>query len=356
MRAAGLAFETGEDLWQTGPERYEWVWQGYLARGYLTALCSLPKVGKSTLVAELLRALCHDQQTFCGTPIEPSPVVLVTEEARGHVRQRLTSWGDDARGRLLLAARDTAPGGRPPWDVVIADATSKAHAEGAGLLVLDTLRGLAGLEDGKENDSSFGRVLDPALEAAASGLAVLVLHHNRKSEGSHGMGASGNNAFLGALDALLDLTRDGPGTRRRLEVVGRFETPPLVLERREDGYHSLGTAADNKAAERAERMERIKTDLLAPLALAPTEGLTPAKLREAIMDESGRPSINSVRVALRELYAASRVEQLGNGAKGSPYTYRGGAGFSFGNASTTPYVEAERIESGPTFAQRELEL
>jgi hypothetical protein len=42
------------------------------------------------------------------------------------------------------------------------------------------------------------------------------------------MGASGNTGFLGALDALLDLTRDGSGTRRRLEVVGRWETPTVI--------------------------------------------------------------------------------------------------------------------------------
>src|SRR5215831_8770334 len=62
------------------PEEQRWLWTGCLARGTASLLAALWKVGKSTLLAHLLRSL-EGGGCLCGLDVQPCRVLYVTEEA-----------------------------------------------------------------------------------------------------------------------------------------------------------------------------------------------------------------------------------------------------------------------------------
>ncbi len=204
------------------------------------------------------------------------------------------------------------------WDDLVHGPADHAVQVAAGMIVLDTLRRLAGMGEGAENDASaMSEVMRAPQEAAARGLAVLVLHHNRKNGGDYGEAASGSNTLVGQWDGVVDFRRDD-GNRRRLEVIARWRNAPapVTVEMVEDKYRVVGAAADSGAMKVAERRERIESNLLAHLENAPAGGVDAIWLQDAIVDLEGRPSVGAVKPVLRDLYAGERVRRAGRGVRG----------------------------------------
>jgi len=105
--------------------------------------------------------------------------------------------------------------------------------------------------------------LMPLRAISATGAAVILVHHDRKSGGTNGEGARGSSAIGGFPDALVQLRRyrDQPGdTRRRLSYVGRFDCAPaeVIIDLTEDGYQTLGPSS---AVESDNLMDRIASVL-----------------------------------------------------------------------------------------------
>src|SRR5438105_9423288 len=68
-----------------------WLWDGYLARGKVTALISPPKSGKTTLLSHLLARFAQGG-LLAGRAVAPARALVVSEEAA-------SDW--DARCRQL---------------------------------------------------------------------------------------------------------------------------------------------------------------------------------------------------------------------------------------------------------------
>ena len=312
-----MRFRTGLQVVTEVSAAIPWVWEGFLARGHVTGLSGTPKVGKSTLVGGLLHALTSGRPEFlgCGLPNAPTPVVLITEESERSVRLRLDTWHQDALQRLHLAAREDLVQ-RPPWPQLVAAGADLAEQVGSDLLVLDTMRGLAGLPDGAEADgSAMTRVLRPAQDAAARGLAVLVLHHDRKLGGAYGEGASGSNALVGALDCLVTMKRekgDSDSVRRTLDALGRWEQQTQTVERGPNGYVLLGEAS----AVRSEMEERLVLGLIADRAR------TIKEVKEAWVEATGQKR-GEQRIAemLHGLARRGLATETGEGKRGSPFLF-----------------------------------
>src|SRR5438105_1910415 len=79
------------ELAGAGEPRLSWLWDGYLARGKVTALISPPKSGKTTLLSHLL-ARCAQGGLLAGRAVAPARALVVSEEAA-------SDW--DARCRQL---------------------------------------------------------------------------------------------------------------------------------------------------------------------------------------------------------------------------------------------------------------
>lgn len=242
-----LRFVTARQLSAATPEQPNWLVEGLVARGVLTELGAKIKVGKSTFWAFMVAALLQGRP-FIGRQTKSAPVVLLTEERESTIRALLRRAGIEGEDRLHILQRH---GTRDwLWHEIVADAVVYALAVGAELLIVDTLPDWAGIRGDAENNTGDAlRAMGPLQDAAAQGLAVLVVRHDRKGGGEIGDSARGASAFGGAVDIILGLRRaDTPGheNRRTLLGVGRFDDVPdeLTLDLVDGEYLCLGTGAD----------------------------------------------------------------------------------------------------------------
>jgi hypothetical protein len=294
----------------------KWLWNGLIPAESVTILSALPKAGKTTLVAHLLRE-CESGGTFCGQPVRPCRVVVVTEENE-------TIWAE-RRDNLVLADHievvlrpfRTKPTFKQ-WITFLEELAESLRAEPADLVVIDTLAKLWPVQN--ENDASeITAALMPLLEIAYQHHATLLLiHHLRKSDGLEATATRGSGALTAAVDAILELRRFNPGDRtdhrRVITCDSRFgdRLDELVVELGIGGYLAHGDK-DDAAAE-----DLIKT-ILKTLPDQPP-GLSADEIHGA-WPEDKSPRRNRLRSALRQGTDAGRWRREGKGTKGDPFTY-----------------------------------
>lgn len=308
-----LAFVSAVDLGAVTPSEPEWVWEGYAARGAVTLQAGKPKSGKSTIACALTDAVSAGAGAFLGRRVTEGAVVYVSEEGAGTLVHKLP-----ASDRVRVLTRDAAwP--KPTWPTLIAAAVAEAKHVGAVLLVIDALSFWAGFAEGQEKDAGSAQAVMNALAAAtAAGLAVLVVHHQRKAGGEDGDAVRGSGAIFGAADVLLEVERageDAPPTQRRLVSTGRWpQAAPVLLADRDPAsgaWRVIGEAAGRFEAAGLGARERILQGLpeggdgTTEGELAQVLGLDPRKI--------GKP--------LRELVDDGLIDRSGGGRRGDPYRY-----------------------------------
>jgi hypothetical protein len=308
-----IPFIGAAELRTATPPDPEWVWSGYVARGGITLAAGKPKAGKSTLVCALVEAMAAGATEFLGRAITPGPVVYVSEEGGSTLAPKLPA-NDDVR----VLTRD-AVWPRPPWAQVVEAATAEAKRVGAGLLVVDAFAFWAAFAEGSENDAGTTQAAVAALGPATSaGLAVVLVHHQRKSGGEGGDAVRGSGAIFGAVDALLEVERPdekSPPGHRRLIAVGRWPNMPAVLLVERDhgtgAWRTLGTAADRTEAAMVGVCERV-------LDALPDE---PPGLSRGELEELTGMAWKQAEVGIKSLLADRRVTRYGEGKSGHPYRY-----------------------------------
>ena len=295
-----------------------WLWDGYLAAGFITLLTGLWKAGKTTLVAHLLRLLA-DGGELAGA-VKPARVLVVTEENGGLWRRRRDELGIGDHVHLLPRPFNVRPK-LSQWEAFALHVAELVRAESYGLVVCDTLPSFWPVT--KENDASeVIAALTPLHTVADAGAAVLLTHHPRKGDAGEGQAARGSGALPGFVDAILELRRFGPDNRddrrRVITAYSRFdETPPeVVIELRDDGYRLVGTKAD---ARQTDRLSAIAELLPADLA-----GVTADELLTS-WPETGpaKPGKRTMQVDLKAGAQSGRWMQLGTGTRNDPFRYRG---------------------------------
>ncbi|MGP1346259.1 MAG: AAA family ATPase [Phycisphaerales bacterium] len=298
-------------------EEPDWLWPGFIARGGITLLSALPKAGKSTLMASLIRDLVR------GGPLvgEPArgPTLILSEEPAPIWALRRTSQG--VPDNLLLVHRDgfARPTSAEWLDIigVMADAVGE---RGVDLCVIDTLGGCWPCDD--ENDSSATlAALSPLRALSEAGAGVLVLHHARKAQGSNGTAHRGSNAIAGFPDILADMRfydeLNDSDRRRILVAKGRFPGVPQesVVEYRDGGYAMIGSVAEARGGD----IERLVMDKLP----SDGSGVTPDELRESWPTKPAPSKTNIAGMLNKALdEPGCPWERFGMGVKGDPYRFR----------------------------------
>ena len=311
----------------------DWVWPGYVARGYATLLVGLWKAGKSTLLGHVLRDAEHGGG-LVPDPID-GPVLVVSEEANGHwmTRRDKLKLGESLR---LITRPFKARPSAGEWGRFVEHVALVVKAEGYGMVVFDTLASLWPVVD--ENDAPGVQAALMPLHAITEARAGLVLvHHARKGGGDEAQATRGSGALPGWVDTIVELRRfaaeDAHDRRRVLRAYGRFEdTPPeSVLELRDDGYHVIG---DKATATRADRDATIR------VLLAGAAGLTGEDVHGRWPTEP-KPGKRALEKSLNDGAEAvpPRWGRAGKGVKGDPYRY------SLGFDSRTTHSLGARIES-----------
>jgi DnaB-like helicase N terminal domain/AAA domain len=307
-----LRFRSGTDIATAEEGQIEWILPGYVVRGGITELGAKVKVGKTTLLMNLVRALAAGFE-FLGRHTQKTPTVYLTEQTAPSFRQAIERA--DLLGRSDFHTLQYSDTHGIPWPDVAAAAVAECFRTGASLLVVDTLPQFACLKGDSENNS--GDALDamrPLLLAATKGLGVILTRHERKSGGDVGDSGRGSSAFAGAVDIVLSLRRpegNSKPTLRVLQAVSRFsETPSdLLIEFTETGYVSRG---DSRGAVVEETKRMI-------MAFAPNSASDAFELKE-LMD-AVRVGRTTLQRALEELLIDGTLDRVGKGRKGNPYRY-----------------------------------
>jgi hypothetical protein len=292
--------QTAADLLANAEKCQRWwpIWgqSGIVGPGVATLISGHAKVaGKTTAVGIGIRDLLQG---------DPSLSALVlTEEPQALWRERLKRWEFHTLNWRFRFADGTS------WPTLL----HELEHQPVDVLVVDTLRMFAGIVD--ENDASaVGASIRPLiLLTRRKNVALVALHHLRKTEGEEGLAHAGSTALVALFDVALELRRDqrAPG-RRIMAALSRFEETPraLALEKREEQIVVLGSPEDVALSEVVERVFEV---------ILPGSQLTVPEILEALSEP--KPSREQVSRALKRLQGEGRVTATGRGVKRDPHRW-----------------------------------
>lgn len=314
-----LPFYTAAQVVAMPEAEISWAWFGYLAHGAITELVGGPKVGKTTLIFDMVGALVSNEQ-FLDLRTDPGPVVILTEQGPRSLREVLVRTALVERSDVhFLMHRDVRG---QDWAVVVATAKAYCEAVGARVLVVDTLPAFAGLAGETENNAGDAlEAMTPLMECATAGLAILVNRHQRKG----GAGASieeagrGSSAFSGAVDVILTLRRKagmGRPTIRELLAASRFDDTPeeLILDLVDGHYVSLGN-------EQAVAAQEAESAILEALSNSDAHGDVPMCTTRELVEITEKVR-RTVERAIKSLVDAQMIERVGAGGRKDPYRFK----------------------------------
>ncbi len=308
------------------PAEPPWLVRGYLAPSAVTLLAGRPKVGKSTLAFALLAALASGDE-FAGLDTACAGILLLTEERRDTLAAKARTLGliHSATVRLPKGGGKHFPGvhvlmrhdaGATAWPEIVRQAMAYCVEHELTVLVVDTWDRWTSLRGDNENAAgAVNEALEPLQYAAAAGLAVLLVSHQRKSTGEFGEAVRGSNALTGGVDIVAELERPSRtlqlGSHARvLRTVSRFDSTPeeLHVELGDTGFVVI------------ESPEQVAVDAERSRIAAVLESSEPATA-ETLGEELELPK-STVRRHLAALLEKGVVLRDGAGKKNDPYVWR----------------------------------
>lgn len=221
----------------------KWLWDGYISRGGVTMLSALWKAGKSTLLSHMLRAFDGRASEFLGQKITAARVLYVSEEHEELWAERRDELNiGDHVGMICRPFR-----GRPSpgeWAAFLGSLTNTVIEHRFDLVIMDTISKLWPVRE--ENDA--GQVEDalmPVWSITNGGAGLVLVHHNRKSDGKEFTGSRGSGGLPAFCETLMEFRRaseDSKDRKRIISAAGRYrETPDkLLIELQPSGYVSHG--------------------------------------------------------------------------------------------------------------------
>jgi AAA domain/DnaB-like helicase N terminal domain len=298
----------------------DFLWHGCIAKGHLTLFSALMKAGKTTFLGHMLRAL-QDGLPFVGRATRQCRTLYVSEESQGLWCGRRDALGLSDQLSLLCRPMFAKPS-QAEWSEFIAYVGAQALERKCDLVVFDTISSFAPWRD--ENASAeVQAALTPLNQLTQFDLAVLLVHHMGKTDGSQGRAARGSTALAGAMDVLLELRRfkddDRQDRRRVLTGLGRFDEVPdelvVTLEDDGSGYTSEGDRKAMLARELADAVLRVLPD--------DVPGIRGDELH-TLLDEEIRPQRSKLQSILLEGVGAGLWQASGTGKKGDPRRFHKG--------------------------------
>jgi Bifunctional DNA primase/polymerase, N-terminal/AAA domain/Primase C terminal 1 (PriCT-1)/FaeA-like protein len=307
-----LPFMTVAEAMKAVPDEPEWFAKPWLAPGVSTLGFAPYKCGKSSLVWGYLRAVERGDVVFLGQPVSGGfSCLFLTEEGPFTIRDKvfdLQLAGEDVE---ILYRRDVRG---VSWEQVWRAAIQRCKEKGHRALVLDTVSTWCGLEGESENHSgAVNAAVAPFKEAAEeAGVALLLLHHARKSGGTHGQAVRGSSQFLALVDTYWELSFLGEDKfcPRKLSVTSRFadDTEPVAytyVDGEFDHTDDVEGATESKTSRRSDVLEAVKLG---------------ARTAEEVAESTGA-SVYTCRKHLNALHKRGKITRAGTGTGDSPYRF-----------------------------------
>lgn len=283
-------------------EQIEYVIDGLLPRGGSMLLGAQKKVGKSTFLLNLVRAVSRGTP-FLGRQTKPGRVLyLSVDEPKTITKARAVALGLTGEDQIDWVLDRRVPADWARW---LRGELGKAVYE---LLVIDTLAKLLGLDD-INSYGEWNRKLAP-LHALAeeAGISWAGTHHNRKDSAGGGNAVAGSMAITAGVDTIV-IEQKLIGGVRTIETEQRYglDLEPTVLQMDETTFAiTLGDAAwlarikaiakkilffcgdgrDHSATEFVDSLRLRRSDLFTALERLIAEGLIvkPAPGRYRVRD------------------------------------------------------------------------
>ena len=282
----------------------EYVSPSLLAEG-ATVLGGKPKIGKSWFVLDLALAVAGGEPALGAIPVSTGDVLyLALEDNQRRLQQRLRKKGmEDAPDRLSLATR---------WPSMDDECLEKLEAwvqrvPRPRLIIVDVLQMVrpTAKRGGKSYDDDYGAVSPLAAFARKHGIAILIVHHERKMPSDDPLeGLSGTNGLTGAADSVMVLHRDNGTGNFKLYVRGRDieESEKAVRFDADFGtWHFLGNA--DQVGRTNERQEVISMLQRVGKPLSPKE----------VSDQLGKPR-DAVRKLMARMSMSGEIQKQGRGS------------------------------------------
>lgn len=289
-------------------EPIDWIWDGYVAKGHQTLLSALWKAGKTVLIAHLLKALQNDG-SLAGQNTHKCKVLILSEESgRMWARRRdedgitLPVWILPRPIRQKLFYRE--------WVSLLEQMAQFCEQNEIELFIIDTLSAFWSVDN--ENDAArVSAALLPINHLLEKDIAVLSVHHFRKSGGDEGTASRGSGQIGAAVDIMIEFSRlnssDPNSTQRVLRTYSRFdETQKEIVINYVDGeYQTVGTKAEVSKLE--------KLDIVLTALEDYQEGVTASELYDKWnIDEFGkRPSKRTLQRHLSDLVGFKKATTIG---------------------------------------------
>lgn len=223
-----------------------WIWEGFLAKGQTTLFGSLWKTGKTTLICWLLKSI-ENQEQFIGKDTKNANVLIISEESEAIWARRKEEYqlGND----IWLSSRPLNRRTNTQQWIEFITKTSEFCAENnIEFVIIDTLGTFWPVRD--ENDAA--QVISALLSLNSlleKNIALMIVHHDRKSGGEEGTASRGSGALPGFVDIIVEFRRFDASkrndSRRVIKTYSRYEETPseLVIELTPNGYDVHGTKA-----------------------------------------------------------------------------------------------------------------
>lgn len=310
----------------------KWLWNGYISRGGVTMLSALWKAGKSTLLSHLIRAFDGRSELFLGLPITPARILYVSEEHEELWAERR----DELNIGDHVGIRCRPFRGRPSpaeWAKFIGEVVHAVQEYRFDLVVMDTISKLWPVRE--ENDA--GQVEDalmPVWAITDTGAGLVLVHHNRKSDGKEFTGSRGSGGLPAFCETLVEFRRASDESKDRKRLLtggGRYrETPDkLLIELTPAGYVSHGDpdefTPDQKVQFGTGNVQRRADWMEATAAFMPDDlmrAITYGELQSHLKAELGH-GVRREEILnwLAERVKAGEYQRIGSGTKSSPHRW-----------------------------------
>lgn len=247
-----LTERVGELLHEKFPED-TWVVDQLIPDKSVTILSGSPGSFKTWLYMEIAVKVANGKKTFGNFDTQQTGVLVVDEESgRPRLQKRFKQ----------LAATDSLPihllsrTGYKMSQLYADGIVDKAQELEAGLVIFDSLTRFMGEKTDENASGDMAQMMDYYRQLADSGLAVLILHHNRK-EGTGRFNPAqslrGSSDILAAVDCHIAVSRVGQSEFVKLvQTKNRdiWEPVPFELRFHENASEFEYVGSDKTASER----------------------------------------------------------------------------------------------------------
>jgi hypothetical protein len=310
----------------------DWLWDKLLMRGSVNILGAYMKVGKSSLVMNIVRGLIEQKHLFgfsMNLPEDKRIFWFAPEDSERIIRYNLNHAGIEPyryESQLVLVTKGEpylerlrAQGSLKKKWAMLKEALVRDRAE---VIILDTMNTFShylGLVEENDNQA-VTRLMDMVAELKDLGITVIITQHTGKNQERGGTLQSirGASAYAALADQIMLLTQPNPdqrSTQRLLTIIGRtsVDSPgfmKLDYDKSTATYHRLpddaafGGTAEN-AVELLERFLEKDGGSHAAATLRGKCGIGNARLSEIFADlkagkELGRLRLRHGRVFIEE--------------------------------------------------------